>query len=65
MIRSEEAVRIIAELRKTPSPGDGYYLRGQLPDGREVQVFANQRKLHRDDADFLLVVAIPDEGENR
>ena len=54
MNRSEEAVRIIAELRKTPSPSGSYHLRGQLPDGREIQLFAHQHKRRAEDPDFFL-----------
>ena len=55
MNRTEETVKILARLYKTP-PVDGcYFLRGELEDGREVQVFCNQRKSRPEDADFLLV----------
>ena len=55
-------MRILSRLHKTPSPGGGYHLRGQLPDGREVQVFANQKKRRREDPDFFLVEVADGEG---
>ncbi len=60
---SNETVRILARLYKTPSHHGSYYLRGRLPDGREVQVFANQKKRHRDDPDFLLVEIVKVENQ--
>ena len=61
---SSETVRILARLHKTPCGGEGYYLRGWLPDGREVQVFSNQHKRRREDPDFLLVEVVEIEGED-
>ena len=63
MTRGEETVRVIANLYKTPPRDGSYYLRGRLPDGREVQVFANQKKRHRDDPDFLLVEVVKVENQ--
>ena len=56
MNRSEETVRVLARLYKTASRDGAYCLRGRLPDGREIEMFANQRKRQVEDPDFLLVV---------
>ena len=63
MNRSEETLRVLARLYKTPPRDGAYYLRGRLPDGREVQVFANQRKRQTEDPDFLLVEVVNAQGE--
>ncbi len=55
MNRTGETMKILARLHKTPPEDGSYFLRGELEDGREVQVFCNQRKSRPDDADFLLV----------
>ena len=62
---SSETIRILARLHKTPSGGEGYYLRGWLPDGREVQVFSNQHKRRREDPDFLLVEVVESKEKTR
>ena len=61
MKRTEDPVRILAGLHKTPSCQGSYCLRGHLPDGRVVEVYANQRKRQPGDPDFLLVEVVQSE----
>ncbi len=65
MNQSEEAVRIIAELRKTPSYRGSYLLEGRLPGGQQIQVVANQRKKRLEDADFLVIEVVNVQDEAR
>ena len=58
MNRSEETMHVLAGLHKTRPRDGAYFLRGQLSNGREVQVFANQRKRRMEDPDFLLVEVV-------
>ena len=63
MKRLEESVRILAGLYKTPSHQGSYRLRGQLPDGRVVELYANQKKARSEDPDFLLVELVESEEQ--
>ena len=65
MSESKEILRLLAELRKTPSDRGGYRLCGRLTDGHRVEVFASQRKRRADDADFLLVTVVTSEENPR
>ena len=65
MNQSEEAVRIIAELRKTPSYRGSYLLEGQLPGGQKIQIVANQRKNRLEDADSLVLEVIDAQDDER
>ena len=58
MNRSDETLAVLARLYKTASYDGAYYLRGTLGGGREIQVFANQRKRRAEDPDFLLVEVV-------
>ena len=62
MRRGNETVRILAGLYKTPSC-QSYCLRGHLPDGRVVELYANQRKGRPEDPDFLLVEVVQSDEE--
>lgn len=53
---------ILAELHKTPKAQIGSYsLQGYLPDGRLIEVVANQKKSREADPDFLVLVLVLDE----
>lgn len=63
MKQSDQTVRILAGLHKTQPRQGSYCLRGHLPDGRVVEVYANQKKTRLEDPDFLLVEVVQSDEE--